>query len=505
MEAGKTAERQDGRPDRRLRRPACQSQNGKITAAELDEIEKAGCPTCGCCSGMFTANSMNCLAEALGMALPGNGTLLATRPTARPSTSRAAARIVAMAKRVRPGRARATACCPARSPRLAAFDNAMILDMAMGGSTNTVLHILAIAHEAGVPFSMKRINELSQQARRTSARSRPSSKYHVEDVARAGGIHTILGEVARGRPGLLDLSCPTVTGKTLGENIAAYDIRAATATAEARAASRGSVPAASAPARPGPCPSVAAEAALAGCRCWPFSMPEGEGCQSMPAAGNGLGRRSGRHRTGFDPFDVIRTGRQRLLARGRPVDALRQPRPRRRGRQDGRASSPKMLRSRGPAVIFESEEEAYNGIVFGKVKAGDVVVIRYEGPARRPRHAGDARPDDRHQGRRPGRPVRPDHRRPLLGRHGRAPRSATSAPRRPSAARSRLIRDGDIVEIDIPAGALNVRLSAEELVARRASWTPPAPRYTRGWLARYAAMATSADTGAILRWDHETR
>ena len=172
---------------------------------------------------MFTANSMNCLAEAIGLALPGNGTILATSADRKALYERASQRIVAMARefaKLGPGHgllAREIATA-------AAFDNAMILDMAMGGSTNTVLHILAIAHEAGVPFTLERIDALSKKTPNICKVS-PSSRYHIEDVARAGGIHTILGEVARGCPGLLDLTCPTVTGKTLGENIEEYDVR----------------------------------------------------------------------------------------------------------------------------------------------------------------------------------------------------------------------------------------------------------------------------------------
>ncbi len=204
-----------------------QRQNGKISADELEEIEKAACPTCGSCSGMFTANSMNCLAEALGMALPGNGTILATSADRKSLYERAAQRIVAMAKEF--GRLGAGhGLLPREIASPAAFDNAMILDMAMGGSTNTVLHILAIAREAEVEYSMRRIDELSQTTPNICKVS-PASAYHIEDVARAGGIHTILGAVARGKPGLLDLTCSTVTGKTLGENIADYDVRAATA------------------------------------------------------------------------------------------------------------------------------------------------------------------------------------------------------------------------------------------------------------------------------------
>ncbi len=224
-----------------------QKQNGQLSAAELDEIEQAACPTCGSCSGMFTANSMNCLAEAIGMALPGNGTILATSADRKALYQRAAERIVAMAKEfASKGPGHGLLAREVGSP--AAFDNAMILDMAMGGSTNTVLHILAIAHEARVPFTLERIDALSKKTPNICKVS-PSSRYHIEDVARAGGIHTILGEIVRGCPGLLDLACKTVTGKTLGENIAEYDIRGASAVAQARSVQRRSAPVASVIAR----------------------------------------------------------------------------------------------------------------------------------------------------------------------------------------------------------------------------------------------------------------
>src|SRR4051794_24660295 len=211
-------------------------QSGQISAEELEEIEKVACPTCGSCSGSFTANSMNCLAEALGMALPGNGTILATSADRKILYERAAGRIVAMARefgRLGPGHG----LLPREIATPSAFDNAMILDMAMGGSTNTVLHILAIAHEAGVPFTMQRIDELSRKTPNI-CKVNPASAYHIEDVARASCIHAILGEIERGRPGLLDLSCMTVTGKTLGENIAEYDVRAATASGGAKILTR---------------------------------------------------------------------------------------------------------------------------------------------------------------------------------------------------------------------------------------------------------------------------
>jgi dihydroxy-acid dehydratase len=471
-----------------------QRQSGQISAEELDAIEKAACPTCGSCSGMFTANSMNCLAEAIGMALPGNGTILATSADRKALYERAAQRIVAMARefaRVGPGHG----LLAREIASEAAFDNAMVLDMAMGGSTNTVLHILAIAHEAGVAYSMKRIDELSKKTPNICKVS-PASQYHIEDVARAGGIHTILGEIARGRPGLLDLSCPTVTGRTLGENIADYDVRGATALAGAKALTR---------VRPGgertnrawTVPSIAADprsqaAGLA------VLDSEGEGLDetSNPNLGGGNGPGGG---DGPDPFDVIRTvahaysrtgGLSMLYGNLAPDGAVVKT----------AGVDPKMLKHTGPAVIFECEEDAYNGIVFGKVKAGDVVVIRNEGPKGGPGMQEMLAPTTAIKG------VGLGDRCALItdGRFSGGTAGASIGHVSPEAAVAGpigLLRPGDVIEIDIPAGRLAVRLSDEELAARRASWTPPARRFTRGWLARYARMATSASTGAILKWD----
>ena len=231
MEAGKSPE---GKPIDLIDAfiAGAKRQSGQISAEELDAIEKAACPTCGSCSGMFTANSMNCLAEAIGMALPGNGTILATSADRKQIYRDAAKRIVAMAKDYGK-KGTGHGLLPREIATLAAFDNAMVLDMAMGGSTNTVLHILAIAYEAGVPFTLDRIHELARKTPNI-CKVAPSSHYHIEDVARAGGIHAILGEIARGRPGLLDLSCRTVTGKSLGENIAEFDVRGKLATSAAR-------------------------------------------------------------------------------------------------------------------------------------------------------------------------------------------------------------------------------------------------------------------------------
>lgn len=458
-------------------------QSGQISAEELDEIEKAACPTCGSCSGMFTANSMNCLAEAIGMALPGNGTILATSADRKALYNRAAQRIVEMAREFgRKGEGHGL--LPREIATAAAFDNSMILDMAMGGSTNTVLHILAIAHEAGVKFDLKRIAELSHKTPNL-CKVAPSSHYHIQDVARAGGIHTILGEVTRARPGLLNENLPTVTGKTIGENIKEYDIRSTAVSDDARLLAR---------VRPGnertseawTVPSVATSSSLAG-----LAVLESEGEENAPNGGDGG--------DGFKPYDVIRTGEHAYSQEGGLSILYGNLAP--NGAVVKTAGvDPKMLKHSGPAVIFESEVDAYNGIVFGKVKAGDVVVIRYEGPKGGPGMQEMLAPTTAIKG------VNLGDKCALVtdGRFSGGTAGASIGHVSPEAAVGGpigLIEEGDIIDIDIPNGKLAVRLSDEELTARRAKWQAPAPKHTRGYLARYAAMATSADTGAILKWD----
>ncbi len=470
-------------------------QNGQLSAEELEEIEKAACPTCGSCSGMFTANSMNCLAEAIGMALPGNGTVLATSADRKSLYERAANRVVAMARdfaKLGPGHG----LLPREIAGASAFDNAMVLDMAMGGSTNTVLHILAIAHEAGVPFTLERIDALSQKTPNICKVS-PSSRYHIEDVARAGGIHTILGEIVRGCPGLLDLTCPTVTGKTIGENIQEYDVRGALAVSSARLLTK---------VRPGgerssqawTVPSVASEAQsqVGGLALLEAEGETGDEGPTTPANGSSG---NGDEGDGFDPFDVIRTvdhaysktgGLTMLSGNLAPKGAVVKT----------AGVSPKMMKHSGPAVTFDSEVDAYNGIVFGKVKPGDVVVVRFEGPKGGPGMQEMLAPTTAIKG------VGLDDKCALVtdGRFSGGSAGASIGHVSPEAAVGGpigLIQDGDIIEIDIPNGVLSVRLSDEELARRRSEWKAPAPKVATGYLARYARMATSADTGAILKWD----
>jgi len=444
---------------------AAAKQRGKLSGEELLEIEKIACPTCGSCSGMFTANSMNCLCEALGMALPLNGTLLATSSARKKLFRRAAERIVEMVLQF-DKLGEGHGLLPREIVTAESIDNSMVLDMAMGGSTNTVLHMLAVAHEAGIRYELERINQLSRQTPNV-CRVAPSSHYHVEDVHNSGGIHTILGSVNRGRPGLLHLDCPTVTGKTLGENMAQYDLRAGTAGQQAL--------------------QLAAVTAR--------GVRNNEALSVDPSAGsiNDLSQDD----LGFDPYDCVREvdhaysqegGLVMLYGNLAPKGAI----------VKAAGVKPEMLKHAGPAVIFESEPEAYEGIVGGKVKSGDVVVIRYEGPRGGPGMQEMLAPTTAIKG------AGLDDSVALItdGRFSGGTAGACIGHVSPEAAAGGpigLLQNGDLIEIDIPGRKLDVRLSEDELARRAKQWSPPEPRFKTGCLARYAAMATSADTGAVLK------
>ncbi len=440
---------------------------GKITARELKALERIGCPTCGSCAGLFTANSMNCLCEALGLALPTNGTLLATSQLRRELFRRAAERIVEMT-RLFDEQGEGHGLLPREIVTPASVDNAMVLDMAMGGSTNTVLHMMAVAHEAGIPYDLERINQLSARTPNL-CKVAPSSHYHVEEVHNSGGIHTILGALERGRPGLLNPDCPTVTGKTLGENIAEYDIRGETVSAEALRL---------AAARPGGRRTTK-----------PMSV--------APAAPSI--RQLSAEQLGFEPYDCLREVENAYSQQGGLVILYGSLAP--AGAVVKAAGvKPEMLKHSGPAVIFESETAAYQGIVGGQVTAGDVVVIRYEGPRGGPGMQEMLAPTAAIKG------VGVDDSVALVtdGRFSGGTAGACIGHISPEAAAGgpiALLQPGDIIEIDIPGHRLDVRLSDEELARRRQAWQAPEPRYKTGCLARYAAMATSADRGAVLDWE----
>ena len=385
---------------------------GKMTEEELLELECKACPGAGSCSGMFTANSMNCLCEAIGMALPGNGTLLAAEPARRELWKAAAKRAVEMA--------RANGPKPRDIITVESVDNAFVLDMAMGGSTNTVLHTLAIANEAGIGYDLDRINQLSKITPNICKVS-PSSSYHIEDVRDAGGISAILGEISKIH-GLLKLDRPTVTGKTLGENIAG-------------------------------------------------AVSQDEKC--IHKVGNAYSKEGG--------LAILRGN---IAAEGAVVKSA--------------GVDPKMLVHKGPAVIFESQEEACEGILGGKVKAGDVVVIRYEGPKGGPGMQEMLAPTSYIMGQGLGDSVA------LItdGRFSGGTRGACIGHVSPEAAEGGpigLLKEGDLIEIDIPNRSLKANVSEAEFAERKKTWVKPAPRYTTGWLARYAAMATNAGNGAVLR------
>jgi dihydroxy-acid dehydratase len=361
---------------------------------------------------MFTANSMNCLCEGLGMSLPGSASVPAV-DTRRDAFYRAAAfRLMELIEKDVKPRDIAT---------LDAFDNALALDMAMGGSTNTILHTLAVAHEAGVPYDLARIDAISRTTP-TLCKVSPSSQYHMEDVDRAGGIPAILAELLK-VPGLMKPDCITVTGKTLGENLAGAGTKD--------------------PAVIRPLGNVySKEGALA--VLYGNLAPEG---------------------------GVVKTA----------------------------AVDPKMLVFEGPAVIFESQDEACEGILGGKVKAGDFVVIRYEGPKGGPGMQEMLAPTSYIMGEGLGDKVAMV----TDGRFSGGTRGATIGHVSPEAAAGgpiALVRPGDRIRLDIPARVLDLLVSDAELAERRAKWQLPPKEEPAGCLGKYAAMATSASTGAILKW-----
>lgn len=381
---------------------------GKASEDEIREIEQAACPGCGSCSGLFTANSMNCLTEVLGMGLPGNGTILAVTAARYRLAKRAGMQILDLVRRD---------ILPRDIMTPAAFENAIAMDMALGGSTNTVLHVPAIAHDAGVDLRLARFDEISSRTPYL-VKLRPSGPHHMQDLDEAGGVPAVMAELLA--HDLIHGDLITVTGKRVRENL----LNARRLTDVIR----------------------------------PFDDPY--------RVSGGL---------------AILTGN--LAPDGSVVKVA--------------AVKPEMMHHRGPARVFNSEEEALEAILDGRIRAGDVVVIRYEGPRGGPGMREMLMPTSVLAG------MGLDDKVALLtdGRFSGATRGAAIGHISPEATAGgpmALIEEGDEIEIDMHHHTLTLCVSDEEIEARRQVWICPEPRVTSGYLARYASMVTSANRGAIL-------
>ncbi len=382
---------------------------GKMSDGEVQEYEDLACPTCGSCSGMYTANSMNCLTEVLGMGLKGNGTIPAVYSARIRLAKEAGMKVMEMyEKDIR----------PLDIMTEDAILNALTVDMALGCSTNSMLHLPAIAHEIGMDFDITFANEISERTPNLCHLA-PAGPTYMEDLNEAGGVYAVMNELDK--KGLLHTDCMTVTGRTVGENIRGCENKD---------------------------PQVIR----------PIDNPYSETGGLAVLTGN------------LAPDGSV-VKRSAVVA--------------------------EMMVHEGPARIFESDEEACQAILGGKIKSGDVVVIRYEGPKGGPGMREMLNPTSAIAGMGLGESVA------LItdGRFSGASRGASIGHVSPEAAVGgpiALLEEGDIIQIDIPALKLDVKLSEEELAARKAKWQPRQPKVTTGYLARYASMVTSGNRGAIL-------
>jgi dihydroxy-acid dehydratase len=433
-----------------------------VTDEQILEIEKAACPTCGSCSGMFTANSMNCLNEAIGLALPGNGTVLATHKFRQDLFSKAAGRIVEITRRYYSEGD--TTVLPRSVATREAFFNAMALDIAMGGSTNTVLHILAIAHEAGVDFTIGDIDKLSGMIP-VLCKVSPSSHYHVEDVNRAGGILAILGELDRA--GLINRETYRADGLTLGEALDKYDIMRDSANDS---------------------DTMIYLAAPAGLRNLVMGS-QGKKYESFDRDRiNGCIRSTG---NAYSPDGGLAVLYGNIAEKGSIVKTA--------------GVDPSLYRFTGKAVVFESQEEACDGILDGTVREGDVVVIRYEGPRGGPGMQEMLYPTSYIKSRKLGEKC-------ALITDGRFSGGTAGlsvghiSPEAAAGGNLALVRNGDLIEIVIPDRTIKLLIPEKELIKRReeemqkgtGAFTPKhRKREISGALKAYASMVSSADQGAI--------
>jgi dihydroxy-acid dehydratase len=435
----------------------------KVSEEDIKVIERSACPTCGSCSGMFTANSMNCLTEALGLSLPGNGSTLATHADRRRLFVEAGHLIVDLARRYY--EQEDASVLPRAIASFPAFENAMTLDIAMGGSTNTVLHLLAAAHEAGVDFTMADIDRLSRRVPCLCKVAPSKSDVHMEDVHRAGGIMAILGELERG--GLLDTSVPTVHAETLGDALGQWDVRR-TDSPRVREFFK---------AAPGGVPTQVA-----------FS-------QDQRYDSIDLDRQKGVIRdvdNAFSKDGGLAVLYGNLAEAGAIVKTA--------------GVDPSILVFSGPAVVFESQDSAVSGILTGKVKEGDVVVIRYEGPRGGPGMQEMLYPTSYLKSKGLGKACA------LItdGRFSGGTSGLSIGHVSPEAAEGGLIglvQTGDRIEIDIPNRRMHLAVDDAEIAARREAmeareanaWKPVEKRTRKVTTAlrAYASMATSAAKGAV--------
>ena len=433
------------------------SADEKCTDADADEIEACACPGCGSCSGMFTANSMNCLNEAIGLALPGNGSVVATHENRKALFAKAAKIIVENAKRYYfEGD---DSVLPRSIATKAAFENAMSLDIAMGGSTNTVLHLLAVAHEAGVDFTMADIDRLSRNIP-VLCKVAPNGHYHMQDVNRAGGIMGILGELAKN--GLIDTSAKRVDYASLADALNEYYYGSENFTEEARKIY------CSAPAN-----RYSREMGSQATYYEQMDSDHAEGCI-----------RDMDHCYFRDGGLAVLTGniaRKGCIVKTAGVDKS-------------------LMQFSGKAKVFESQEQAMNGILGGEVEAGDVVVIRYEGPKGGPGMQEMLYPTSYLKSKHLDKAC-------ALITDGRFSGGTSGlsighvSPEAASGGEIGIIRDGDIIDIDIAARSINLRISDEELNKRMAAWTTHKPanrdRHIPQSLRAYSLLVSSADQGAV--------
>jgi dihydroxy-acid dehydratase len=436
--------------------------DSRVSDADVQVIERSACPTCGSCSGMFTANSMNCLTEALGLALPGNGSVLATHADRKRLFVEAGHLIVDLAKRYY--EQDDASVLPRSIASFKAFENAMTLDIAMGGSTNTVLHLLAAAHEAQVDFTMRDIDRLSRRVPVLCKVAPSVPDVHLEDVHRAGGIMAILGELRRG--GLIDASVGSVHSATLGDALDRWDVRASrseTVQSFYRAA-------------PGGVPTTVA-----------FSQDRRFDALDLDRAGGAI--RDVEHAFSKDGGLAVLYGnlaQDGCIVKAAGVDAS-------------------ILKFEGPARVFESQDAAVEGILGGKIQAGDIVVIRYEGPRGGPGMQEMLYPTSYLKAKGLGKACA------LVtdGRFSGGTSGLSIGHVSPEAAEGGLIglvENGDRIVIDIPNRSINLAVAEQELARRRTAmeargskaWQPPQRnRKVSTALQAYAALTTSAARGAI--------